>query len=169
MDSDVLINDVSKLSQGLAKISEVVRLNEAMGLQKSNIRFSESLNLFMKMAKEEIIRVQAQESPLKKKAQESIALSLVKEITEYFRGNLAKEEAHLFRIFMVVRDFLTILDRVCKEVGMINERTMVSSAHKFPIPVNPMLFVLVNPAVPQVFSAFQGRRQSGSSDDDTSL
>ncbi|GAB4859188.1 Formin-like protein 1 [Ancistrocladus abbreviatus] len=61
----------------------------------------------------------------------------------------------------MVRDFLTILDRVCKEVGMINERTMVSSAHKFPIPVNP--------AVPQVFAAFQGKRQSGSSDDDTSL
>ncbi|GAB4841535.1 hypothetical protein Ancab_022250 [Ancistrocladus abbreviatus] len=160
MDSDVLSNDVSKLSQGLAKISEVVRLNEAMGLQESNIRFSESLSRFMKMAEEEIIRVQAQES---------VALSLVKEITEYFHGNSAKEEAHPFRIFMVVRDFLTILDRVCKEVGMINERTMVSSAHKFPVPVNPMLPVPVNPAVPQVFAAFQGRRQSGSSDDDTSL
>ncbi|GAB4849162.1 Formin-like protein 1 [Ancistrocladus abbreviatus] len=110
-----LSNDVSKLSQGLAKISEVVRLNKAMGLQESNIRFSESLNLFMKMAEEEIIKVQAQES---------VAFYLINEITEYFHGNSAKEEAHPFRIFMVVKDFLTILDRVCKEVGMINERTI---------------------------------------------
>lgn len=64
-----------------------------------------------------------------------------------------------------MRDFLAILDRVCKEVGMINERTVVSSAHKFPVPVNPMLPVPVNPFLPQVLPGFPGRRQSSSSDD----
>lgn len=156
MDSDVLSNDVAKLTVGLANIGEVVRLNGQIHLQESNRKFSESLNKFMKMAEEEIIRVQAQES---------VALSLVKEITEYFHGNSAKEEAHPFRIFMVVRDFLTVLDRVCKEVGMINERTIVSSAHKFPVPINPMLPVPVNPFLPQVLPGFPGRRQSSSSDD----
>ncbi|XP_057517459.1 formin-like protein 1 [Amaranthus tricolor] len=158
MDSDVLSNDVAKLTLGLANIGEIVRLNEQSHFQESNGKFSESMNRFMKMAEEEIIRVQAQES---------VALSLVKEITEYFHGNSAKEEAHPFRIFTVVRDFLTILERVCKEVGMINERTIVSSAHRFPVPVNPMLPVPVNPFLPQVLPGFPGRRQSSSSDDDT--
>ena len=158
MDSDVLSSDVSKLSRGTENISEVVRLIEKLGMVESNQKFSESMTMFMKMAEEEIIRIQAQES---------VALSLVKEITEYFHGNSAKEEAHPFRIFMVVRDFLSVLDRVCKEVGMINERTIVSSALKFPVPVNPMLPVPVNPTLPQVLSGSNASKQYNSFDDET--
>ncbi|KAL0389211.1 UNVERIFIED_CONTAM: Formin-like protein 1 [Sesamum calycinum] len=152
MDAEVLSNDVSKLSKGIADIGEVIRLNKPISMEESSTnKFSDSMNNFMKKAEEEIIRIQAQES---------VALSLVKEITEYFHGNSAKEEAHPFRIFMIVRDFLTILDRVCKEVGMINERTTVSSAHKFPVPVNPLL--------QQVSGGFHNGRQHTSSDEESS-
>ncbi|KAL8525929.1 hypothetical protein ACS0TY_015234 [Phlomoides rotata] len=128
MDAEMLSSDVSKLSKGIEDAREVVKLNEEICLQES--KFSESINSFIEKGEEEIFRIQAQEN---------LAMSLVKEITEYFHGDSAKEEAHPFRIFMVVRDFLTSLDRVCKEVGMINERTIISSAHKFPVPVNPLL------------------------------
>ncbi|KAK4268118.1 hypothetical protein QN277_024818 [Acacia crassicarpa] len=141
MDSDVLIGEVSKLSQGLKNVDSVLQLTETTKSDdESGQKFSESMNKFMRMAEEEILRVEGQERA---------ALSLVKELTEYFHGNSAKEEAHPLRIFMVVRDFLTVLDRVCKEVGTINERTMVSSGHKFPVPVNPML--------PQPLSGLHGK------------
>ncbi|KAF8388630.1 hypothetical protein HHK36_027307 [Tetracentron sinense] len=151
MDSDVLSTEVSKLARGIGNIGEVVRLNEAIELKENTRRFSDSMNGFLKKAEEDIIRIQAQES---------VAISLVKEITEYFHGNSTKEEAHPFRIFMVVRDFLSSLDQVCKEVGKINERIIVSSARQFPVPFNPTL--------PPVFPRFHGRRQYSSSDDESS-
>lgn len=160
MDSEALTTEVAKLSFGLARITEVVSLNQkTTGLLESSRNFSDSMNKFVRKAEEEIIRVQAQES---------VALSLVKEITEYFHGDSAKEEAHPFRIFLVVRDFLAILDRVCKEVGTINDRTVVTSGHRFPVPVNPMLPVPVNPMLPQVLTGFQYRRNSSSSDGESS-
>ncbi|XP_073318034.1 formin-like protein 1 [Primulina huaijiensis] len=146
MDAEVLGSEVSKLSKGIWNIVEVIKLNEA-----TSHKFSVSMNSFIKRAEEEIIKIQARES---------VALSLVKEITEYFHGNSAKEEAHPLRIFMVVRDFLTILDRVCKEVGSINERTTVSSGHKFPVPVNPMLH--------QVSGVYLNWRQHYSNEEPTS-
>jgi hypothetical protein len=151
MDSDVLSSEVSKLAGGIAKISEVVKLNEDIALKQTCRKFSLSMNGFLKKAGEEIVRIQAQERG---------ALSLVKEITEYFHGNSAKEEAHPFRIFMVVRDFLSVLDCVCKEVGKANERTIVGSARQFPMPVNPTLA--------PVFPVFNGRQHDGSSDDESS-
>ncbi|MCL7043834.1 hypothetical protein MKW94_024308 [Papaver nudicaule] len=150
MDSDVLSSDVSKLARGLSNIGEVMRLNESTGSNEYTKRFAESMNSFMKKAELEIIRIQAQES---------VALSVVKEITEYFHGNSTKEEAHPFRIFLVVRDFLSVLDRVCKEVGKINKRTIVSSA-RLPVPVNP--------TQPTVFPVFPVQPQYSSSDDDSS-
>nr|XP_011458124.1 PREDICTED: formin-like protein 1 [Fragaria vesca subsp. vesca] len=181
MDSDVLSGEVSKLSRGISNIGEVVQLTETTVSDGSSRKFAESMTMFMKMAEEEIIRLQAQES---------VALSLVKEITEYFHGNSAREEAHPFRIFMVVRDFLTVLDRVCKEVGLINKRTIVSNAQKFPVPVNPMLqqhvypvnpmlpqvlpvnpmlpqVLPVNPMLPHVLPGIHGRRPYDSSDDES--
>lgn len=87
----------------------------------------------------------AQEEVIKIHAQEEVSLSVVKEITKYFHGNSVKFEAQPFRIFMVVRDFLTVLDRVCKEGGSIN----MESTQKLPVLVNRGL----------VFDGFHGKRQ----------
>ncbi|KAJ8559410.1 hypothetical protein K7X08_003468 [Anisodus acutangulus] len=150
MDSEVLHSDVLKLSKGIGNIAEVVGSIEAVGLEESSTKkFSESMNGFMEVSEEKIIRLQAQEA---------LAMSLVKEITEYFHGDSAREEAHPFRTFVVVKDFLMILDRVCKEVGMINERTVVSSAHRFPVPVNPNLQHV----------GYTAKRQHSSSDEECS-
>ncbi|KAK9664994.1 hypothetical protein RND81_14G082700 [Saponaria officinalis] len=128
MDSDSLSTDVGKLARGITKINEVLKLNEENQIIKTDKWFADSMNAFLKKAEIEIIRIQSRESN---------AFTKVKELTEYFHGNLSKEEAHPFRIFTIVRDFLGVLDQVCKEIGKINERTIMSTVRQFPTSVNP--------------------------------
>ena len=43
-------------------------------------------------------------------------LAHVRDITEYYHGDVGRDEASPLRIFVIVRDFLAMLERVCKEV-----------------------------------------------------
>ncbi|CAJ1939282.1 unnamed protein product [Sphenostylis stenocarpa] len=148
MDSDILSSDVAKLARGIEKVVQVVKLNEESPLKETNQKFSEAMKGFLERGEQEISTIQAQEKN---------ALSSVKEITEYFHGNSVKEEAHPFRIFMVVRDFLSILDAVCKEVGKVNERTLVGSRHSV-MPANPI--------IQSFFPEIIGKQPSDSSESD---
>ncbi|EPS73587.1 hypothetical protein M569_01164, partial [Genlisea aurea] len=100
MDSDVLSSYVQKLESGLAGVKSVVAMQQG--------EFLESMAAFVEEAESEMRRI---------KAAEKRAAAMVKEVTEYFHGDGAKEEAHPFRIFMIVRDFLLILERVCRDLG----------------------------------------------------
>lgn len=133
MDSDTLSSDVAQLAKGIEKVVRVVKLNEESPLKETNQKFSEAVKGFLERGEAEISRIMAQEKN---------ALALVKEITEYFHGNSEKEEAHPFRIFTVVKDFLLILDSVCRQVGKANERTLVGS-HQCVTPAittHPLIF-----------------------------
>uniref|UniRef100_J3N1Z1 Formin-like protein n=2 Tax=Oryza brachyantha TaxID=4533 RepID=J3N1Z1_ORYBR len=120
MDFDVLHGYVSKLESGLGKIKSVLQLEKECS---QGAKFFMAMHDFLKEAEQEIERV---------RCEEKAALGRVKEITEYFHGNAVKEEAHPLRIFMVVRDFLSMLDHVCREVSQ-QDRTFVGSARSFRI------------------------------------
>ncbi|CAM8953856.1 unnamed protein product [Rhodiola kirilowii] len=129
MDSDVLSSYLLKLELGLDKVRLVYQYEKT----SINDKFFESLRPFLKNAEDEIIRI---------KADEKRALSLVKEVTEYFHGDTTKEEPHPLRIFMIVRDFLSVLDHVCKEVGHMKNYTVVGAARSFRISSTASLPVL---------------------------
>ncbi|KAF0930903.1 hypothetical protein E2562_036997, partial [Oryza meyeriana var. granulata] len=118
MDFDVLHGYVSKLETGLGKIKSVLQLEKQCS---QGAKFFMTMHDFLKEAEQEIEQV---------RCEEKAALGRVKEITEYFHGNAVKEEAHPLRIFMVVRDFLSMLDHVCREVSQ-QDRTFVGSARSF--------------------------------------
>ncbi|KAH6799590.1 hypothetical protein C2S51_036074 [Perilla frutescens var. frutescens] len=120
MDSDVLSSYVSKLEMGLQTVRQVLQFENHIMHDK----FVDSMKVFQEEAVDEISRV---------KAEERKALSLVKELTQYFHGDDAKREGHPLRIFMVIRDFLSILDNVCKDVGRMQGRTTMGSGRSFRI------------------------------------
>ena len=130
IDYNVLSKEVRKLAMGLTKVHDVVALNEPNG---TNDRFLDSMNMFLRKAEDDIAKTEDEER---------VSILMVKDITEYFHGTLTMEEENQpMWIFIVVRDFLLVLDRVCKEVGKINERTTVGSQSD-----------------PSVFPSFNGRR-----------
>ena len=130
MDSDVLSSYVKKLEVGLEKIRLVLQLERSC---EQGLKFFDSMRVFLREAEEEICSI---------KAEEKRAMGLVKEITEYFHGNAAKEEAHPLRIFMVVRDFLSVLDHVCRDVGRFQERMMMGAGRSFRISSSASLPIL---------------------------
>lgn len=118
MDSDVLSSYVSKLEMGLEKVRMVILQHETGG------KFFDAMREFLNGAVGEISRI---------KSEERKALSLVKEVTEYFHGDAAKEEAHPFRIFVIVRDFLSVLDNVCRDVGRMQATMGAGRSFRMPI------------------------------------
>ncbi|CAA0841066.1 Formin-like protein 6 [Striga hermonthica] len=122
IDSDVLSGYVSKLETGLYKVRDIVK-KESQGLTEDQGRFFESMRAFNKEAGDEIARVRAEERK---------ALSLVREVTCYFHGDAEKGS---LRIFVIVRDFLDVLDTVCKDVGRImkDDRSAVDGGRSFRI------------------------------------
>lgn len=147
MDFDVLHGYVSKLETGIEKIKSVLQLERQC---TQGQKFFTTMQSFLKKAETEIDKVRGEEKK---------ALVRVKDITEYFHGDTAKEEAHPLRIFMVVRDFLSTLDHVCKEVGRLQQdRTVIGSARSFRISATSM----------PVLSVYGQRRENNSDDDSAS-
>lgn len=109
LDYGVVRMNVSKLYEEVQKISEVLLLCEETGHSEEHQwwKFRESVTRFLETAAEEIKKIEREEGS---------TLFAVKKITEYFHVDPAKEEAQLLKVFVIVRDFLKILEGVCKKM-----------------------------------------------------
>ncbi|XP_062225837.1 formin-like protein 2 [Phragmites australis] len=105
VDLDVLTTSVCSLSHGLSRIKELVG-KDLSGDERSQC-FVAFMAPFVGHAEEVIRELEDGERRV---------LGHVRDITEYYHGDVGKDEASPLRIFVIVRDFLTMLERVCKEV-----------------------------------------------------
>ncbi|KAL8222878.1 hypothetical protein R6Q57_020277 [Mikania cordata] len=106
IDFDVIASSVSNLSNGMARFQRLVNEDLMLKDQKS-CDFGQSMKSFVNYALKHLEELQDDERKV---------LELVKEITEYFHGNMSKDDANPLRIFVTVRDFLAMLDLVCREL-----------------------------------------------------
>ncbi|KAK9077540.1 hypothetical protein SSX86_005877 [Deinandra increscens subsp. villosa] len=111
VDADGLTSSVSSLGRALVKAREFIK-TDLKGVEEDRDEFQRVLVNFMKNAEKEITWMMEEEKRIK---------SLIKNTTDYFHGASGKDEG--LRLFVVVRDFLIILDKVCKEVKSNPVRT----------------------------------------------
>ncbi|KAK7277951.1 hypothetical protein RJT34_22972 [Clitoria ternatea] len=106
IDLDVLASSVSNLSEGMAKLQHLV--DKELHKDERSINFVHTMKSFLNYADRNLKGL---------KGDEDRVLAHVKEITEYFHGDvISKEDANPLRIFVIVRDFMGMLDNVCKEL-----------------------------------------------------
>ncbi|CAM8894668.1 unnamed protein product [Rhodiola kirilowii] len=103
IDLEVLASSVLNLTHGMAELRKLVE-HDLAGEQGG---FVERMRSFFEYGEKSLKELEEEERSV---------LRHVKEITEYFHGALSKEEGNHVRIFVIVRDFLGMLDVVCKEL-----------------------------------------------------
>ncbi|XP_071703017.1 uncharacterized protein [Rutidosis leptorrhynchoides] len=109
IDADGLTSSISKLGNGLVKARE--SLNTDMKNLEEQSEDAEAdefwliLSSFVEKAEKEITWMFEEEKRI---------MALIKSTADYFHGNSGKDEG--LRLFSVVRDFLVVLEKVCKEI-----------------------------------------------------
>uniref|UniRef100_A0A803MGY8 Formin-like protein n=1 Tax=Chenopodium quinoa TaxID=63459 RepID=A0A803MGY8_CHEQI len=103
LDSDILTGTLTKFGNALRKAKNF--LNKEMSEVDENNGFHRALKSFVELAEGDITLLLEEEKRI---------AALVKNTVDYFHGSSGKEEG--LRLFVIVRDFLIMLDKACREV-----------------------------------------------------
>ncbi|KAL9667715.1 hypothetical protein QQ045_002079 [Rhodiola kirilowii] len=103
LDAESLTGTVARFGHSLIKVCDF--LNGDMANLEEDGGFHQKLKCFVQTAEADIMSLLEEEKRI---------MALVKSTGDYFHGNAAKDEG--LRLFVIVRDFLIILDNVCNEV-----------------------------------------------------
>ncbi|KAI7753746.1 hypothetical protein M8C21_013345, partial [Ambrosia artemisiifolia] len=111
LDAEGLTGTVSKFGQSLIKAREFLNTElkninqERSDNEEDADEFSVILSNFTQDAEKDVMWMVEEEKRI---------MALVKDTADYFHGQAGKDEG--LRLFVIVRDFLIILDKVCKEI-----------------------------------------------------
>ncbi|OVA11655.1 Formin [Macleaya cordata] len=150
LDADGLTGTVSKLGHSLLKSRNF--LNTEMKNLDEDTGFRRTLESFLEHAEADVTLLLEEEKRI---------MALVKSTADYFHGHAGKDEG--LRLFVIVRDFLIMLDKSCKEVRESTKRPARTITNK----ESPSPRVPPSPDLQQrFFPAIMERRMDNSSSDD---
>ncbi|KAK6241584.1 Formin [Theobroma cacao] len=164
IDADALTATVSKLNHSLTKTREF--LNSELKSTDEDSEFFRSLSSFVDRADADIRWLSEEEKRI---------MDLVKSTADYFHGQAGKNEG--LRLFAIVRDFLIMLDKACKEVRdtrakpLRNSRKECASVSSSLENQQPSSLENQQPSSDirkRLFPAISDRRMDSSSSDDES-
>lgn len=144
-----------------SRLSDIQEL--MLNSSSDQIGIQREMKEFLEMAKEEIDSVQ--------KAQSHV-MELVKKTTKYYQAGGAKENgADPLQIFVIVKDFLSMVDHVCVEIARNQQRSKRGGASPNPSPEKlpaarlPVKFPIL--PLHSILQKSSGSRSSDSSDSDS--
>ncbi|KAG2371848.1 Formin-like protein [Vigna angularis] len=105
LDADGLVGTTSRVGHGLIKTRDFV--NKELSNTKGDKGFCETVKSFVEKAEADVKSLLEEEKKI---------MGLVKSTGDYFHGDTGKDEG--LRLFNIVRDFLVMLDKVCKEIQL---------------------------------------------------
>ncbi|MED6112180.1 Formin-like protein 5 [Stylosanthes scabra] len=115
LDVDGLISTTARLGHGLIKARDFV--NTDLKTLEDDQGFYEVTKSFVESAEEGVGTLLQEEKKI---------MALIKSTGDYFHGNSGRDEG--LRLFPIVRDFLVMLDKVCKEIKNVPKKPQPSSA-----------------------------------------
>ncbi|XP_020256532.1 formin-like protein 11 isoform X2 [Asparagus officinalis] len=157
LDADQLTHTVASLGERLLRTREFLKTK--MENCHDEHQFAQSLRGFVEHAEADVTSLLEKERTVR---------LLVKETTDYFHGNSGKDEG--LRLFVIVRDFLAMIDKICREVKLLPKPASKDSKPQRS-KENPATSPAMSPARDPrqlLFPAIKDRRMddSGSDDDD---
>ncbi|KAI4322574.1 hypothetical protein L6164_022252 [Bauhinia variegata] len=133
IDGDILTASVSNLGHSLVKAKDFLK-TDLKDLDEDS-EFRVSLASFVEKTEADVMWLLEEEKRI---------MTLVKSTGDYFHGTAGKDGGLL--LFVIVRDFLVILDKVCKEV---KDTTMAAAATKANVPKKDTPSSTASPDTPQ--------------------
>ncbi|KFK37939.1 hypothetical protein AALP_AA3G049900 [Arabis alpina] len=108
IDLEGLVSSVSNLRDGLGQLRCLA--SEKLKGDGENIAFVSSMSSFLRYGEKSLEELREDEKRI---------MERVGEIAEYFHGDVRGDEKNPLRIFVIVRDFLGMLDHVCRELRCV--------------------------------------------------
>lgn len=156
IDADGLSASVAKLEVSLAKTKQF--LDTEMKSMEEESKFCDSLTSFVDCIEGDVTWILGEEKRI---------MALVESTAAYFHGCAGKSEG--LRLFVIVRDFLIMLDKVCKEVRDSATKTVKTSRMETPAASPSQENHQPSPDIRQrLFPAILDRQMYDSSSDDES-
>ncbi|KAF8107634.1 hypothetical protein N665_0118s0007 [Sinapis alba] len=108
IDLEGLVSSVSNLRDGLGQLRCLA--SEKLKGDEENRAFVSSMSSFLRYGEKSLEKLREDEKRI---------MERVGEIAEYFHGDVRGDDKNPLRIFVIVRDFLGMLDQVCRELRCV--------------------------------------------------
>lgn len=115
LDADGLTGTTARLGHGLIKTRDFIVKD--MNSVENDKGFLETVKSFVEKAEVDVKGLLEEEKKI---------MALVKSTGDYFHGSSGRDEG--LRLFVIVRDFLIMLDKVCKEIQRAPKKPAAKNA-----------------------------------------